>query len=246
MSDPTRPGPNFVDLTTAAVAQTTKFGALTAVTDLVGHLRWRLGPPEEGDLVGAELAADPAELAARVAVTAAGRGSDDPQVLGSLWWQAYAYRVAGTTLAAWVVGGSAPDVSAPGTAVGVARARPASLVVDPAAGELTALDEVLERLFAGHLDQVAVALKDRHALGTSLLWGDVVAGVASALGAVGTAEGSPPLRYRVDLVTASLPHGIGRLGAWAEGSWSFRRRTCCLWWKTTASAGALCEDCSLR
>ncbi len=76
---------------------------LGAVTDLVPHLRWRIGTPGEGDLVGAELAADPDRLAAEVARSAAGRGSDDPQVLASLWWQAYAYRVAGTTLAAWVV-----------------------------------------------------------------------------------------------------------------------------------------------
>jgi ferric iron reductase protein FhuF len=219
---------------------------LAAVTALVPHLRWRVGPPEEGDLVGARLAADPDDLAAQVKATAAGRGSDDPQVLGSLWWQAYAYRVAGTTLAAWVVGGSAPDASVPGTAVGVARARPSSLVVDPDAGELTDLPEVVERLFAGHLDPVAAALKERHALGTQLLWGDVAAGIASALGAVGTAEGAPPLRPRVDLVTAALPHDIGELGAWAQGRWAFRRRTCCLWWKTAASAGVLCEDCSLR
>jgi len=74
--------------------------SLASVTDLVGHLRWRIGPPEHGDLVGAELAADPERLGVEVAATAPGRGSDDPQVLGSLWWQAYAYRVAGTTLAA--------------------------------------------------------------------------------------------------------------------------------------------------
>ena len=238
--------PNFVDLTTPTVVKSTKFGSLAAVTALVGHLRWRVGPPEDGDLVGARLAADPDGLAAQVKATAAGRGSDDPQVLGSLWWQAYAYRVAGTTLAAWVVGGSAPDVSAPGTAVGVARARPSSLVVDPVAGELSDLADVVERLFAGHLDPVAAALKERHSLGTQLLWGDVAAGIASALGAVGTADGAPPLRPRVDLVTAALPHDIGGLGAWAPGRWAFRRRTCCLWWKTTASAGVLCEDCSLR
>ncbi|MEA2685112.1 MAG: adenosylcobyric acid synthase, partial [Actinomycetota bacterium] len=96
-------------------------GALGPVTDLVPHLRWRIGTPVDGDLLGAELAADPDRLAAEVAASAAGRGSDDPQVLASLWWQAYAYRVAGTTLAAWVVSGAAPDPSAPGTGVGLAR-----------------------------------------------------------------------------------------------------------------------------
>lgn len=220
--------------------------SLAAVSDLVGHLRWRVGPPEDGDLVGAELAADPGRVAALVAATAGGRGSDDPQVLGSLWWQAYTYRVAGTTLAAWALTGSAPDVAAAGTGVGVARNRPSSLVVDPDAAELSVLGDVVERLFADHLDAVAAALKDRHALGTPLLWGNAAAGIASALGAVATAEGAPPLRDQVEAVTAALPHAISELGRWEPASWSFRRRTCCLWWKTTAAAGALCEDCSLR
>ena len=76
-----------------------------------------------------------ASSASAVAASAAGRGSDDPQVLASLWWQAYAYRVAGTALACWLVGGVVPDVRAEAMAVGVARSRPSSvvyLVSDPA------------------------------------------------------------------------------------------------------------------
>ena len=113
------------------------------VTGLVPHLRWRIGPPGDGDLLGADLAADPDRLAAEVAATAAGRGSDDPQVLASLWWQAYAYRVAGTTLAAWVVAGAAPDPAAPGTGVGLARSRPSSLLVDPDAVLVDDLDDLV-------------------------------------------------------------------------------------------------------
>ncbi len=220
--------------------------ALGAVTDLVPHLRWRIGPPGDGDLLGADLAADPDRLAAEVAASAAGRGSDDPQVLASLWWQAYAYRVAGTTLAAWVVAGAAPDPSAPGTGVGLARSRPSSLIVDPDAALLDDLDDLVRRLFAGHLDPLMAALRARHATGRRLLHGNVAAGVASALGAVGTAEGAPPhLRERVDAATAAIarPHEPD-LGGWT--GWDYRRTTCCLWWKTTAADGRLCEDCSLR
>lgn len=219
---------------------------LGAVTTLVGHLRWRAGAPTDDELLAADLAADPDGLARAVATTAEGRGSTDPQVLGSLWWQAYSYRVAGTTLAAWALGGAAPDPSAPGVGVGLARSRPASLLVDPGGAVLTELPAVVDRLFAGHLDGVAGSLRARHQLGTQLVWGGTAAGIASALGAVGTTPGAPPLRHRVDEVTAALPHDIPALGEWATGRWAFRRRTCCLWWKTAAAGGRLCEDCSLR
>ncbi|MEA2828817.1 MAG: adenosylcobyric acid synthase [Actinomycetota bacterium] len=219
--------------------------ALEAVTDLVPHLRWRVGAPGAGDLVGADLAADPDRLAAEVAATAAGRGSDDPQVLASLWWQAYAYRVAGTTLAAWVVAGGAPDPSAPGTGVGLARSRPSSLLVDPDAELVHDLDDLVKRLFAGHLDPLMAALRARHSAGRRLLHGNAAAGVASALGAVATAEGAPPLRERVDAATAAIARADeADLGRWT--GWDYRRTTCCLWWKTSAADGKLCEDCSLR
>jgi ferric iron reductase protein FhuF len=220
---------------------------LTSVTDLVGHLRWRVGPPAEGELLATDLAADPVHLAGAVAETGAGRGSDDPQVLGSLWWQAYAYRVAGTTAACWVLGGAAPDPSADaGTAVGIARSRPSSVTYGPEAKAVPDLVQLIALLFEGHLDPVAASLRARHALGEQLIWGDAAAGIASALAAVGTAAGAPPMRQRADELIDALPHGIGRLGQWDPEPWSFRRRTCCLWWKTTVAGGKLCEDCSLR
>lgn len=219
--------------------------SLAAVTDLVGHLRWRVGQPGDDDLLARHLA-DPDNVASAVAASAAGRGSDDPQVLGSLWWQAYCYRVAGTTLAAWALTASAPDPSAPGAGIGIARSRPSSLLVDPRAELVEDLGELVDRLFAGHLDRVAEALRRPHSLGTQLVWGNAAAGIASALGAVGTAPDAPALRDRLDEILPALPHDIAALGTWEPGRWSFHRRTCCLWWKTTAAEGALCEDCSLR
>lgn len=219
--------------------------SLAPVTELVSHLRWRAGEPDDGDLVGAELAADPARLAAVVTETGAGRGSDDPQVLASLWWQAYAYRVGGTTLAGWVLAGAAPDPSAPGAGVGVARSRPSSLLVDPAAEQLDDLPTLVQATFAGHLDRVAASLRAGHHVGAQLLWGNVAAGITSALGAVATADGAPPLADRIAQVLALLPHGIPTLGTWSLEPFTFRRKTCCLWWKTTVAGGALCEDCSL-
>jgi ferric iron reductase protein FhuF len=222
--------------------------SLEALAALVPFLRARPGATEPGDLLAADLIADPDLLAKEIAASAEGRGSDDPQVLASLWWQGYSYRVAGTTLAAWVVGGSAPDPAAEaGTGVGVARSRPSTLVVGPDAPDLGDLATIVERLFGAHLEPLAEALRARHLIGTRLVWGNAAASVASCLGAVACAEGArPELPGRIDEATAALPHDIPSLGTWLDPHHSYRRTTCCLWWKTTASAGALCEDCSLR
>lgn len=222
--------------------------SLTEVAALVPFLRARQGDPHPGDLVADELIADPDRLAQVVASTADGRGSDDPQVLASLWWQAYTYRTAGTALAAWVVAGTGPDIAhTTGSGVGIARSRPATLVVGDGAAELDDLTQVVERAFADHLDPMAESLRARHPVAVRLLWGNAAAAVASCLGAVLGAEGArPELSARADLVGPALPHGIASLGAWLEPYRSYRRTTCCLWWKTTAADGALCEDCSLR
>ena len=229
-------------------------GALGRLAEPAPHLRWRLVPPGEplaGDeLACADLAGDPETLAAAIAATAAGRGSDDPQVLASLWWQAYAYRVAGTALACWLLSGVAPDVRAEAMAVGIARSRPSSVVylaprdTDSGDGDLATF---VDRLFAGHLDRVAESLRARHALGRSLIWGNVAAACASAAGSVRAAAGAAwPDRLRTFL--AAAPHDLAALGRWAFPAGAdpaYRRTTCCLWWKTSAAAGALCADCSL-
>jgi ferric iron reductase protein FhuF len=80
-------------------------------------------------------------------------------------------------------------------------------------------------------------------LGEQLLWGNVSAGIASALGALASADGAPPLRDRIDVVLAALPHGMPALGGWHDGG--YHRKTCCLWWKTPTAKGAYCADCSL-
>jgi ferric iron reductase protein FhuF len=222
--------------------------SLEALAALVPFLRARSGATEPGDLLAVDLIAEPDVLAKEIAATAEGRGSDDPQVLASLWWQGYSYRVAGTTLAAWVVGGSAPDPAAEaGSGVGIARSRPSTLVVGPDAPELDDLANLVERLFVAHLEPLAETLRARHPIGVRLVWGNAAASVASCLGAVACAEGAPlELVARIDEAIAALPHDIPSLGIWLDPHRSYRRTTCCLWWKTSASAGALCEDCSLR
>lgn len=212
-------------------------GALTTLTEHVSFLRWRIGEPEDGELVAAELAADPDHLAAVVAASRPAWDIDDPVVLASLWWQAYAYRMAGTSLACWLLTGIGPVP----IAAGIGRHRPASIVCGPD-GE-TALDALLHCLFAEHLDGVAESLRARHRIGEQLVWGNAAAGVASALLAVAGAEGAPPdLRARAPRISAALPHGMSDLGWWHEGEYS--RTTCCLWFKTPSANGGYCADCS--
>ena len=222
--------------------------SLDAVETLVPFLRARRDAPEPGDLRAADLIEDPDLLATVVRDTCEQRGSYDLQVLASLWWQGYSYRVAGGTLAAWVVAGSAPDpAAASGVGVGVSRGRPSSLVIGPDAVDITDLETLIDQLFTGHLDLLAASLRARHTIGERLLWGNTAASVASCLGAIAGAEGAPAgLGERIERATIALPHDIAALGTWTTPHTDYRRATCCLWWKTTVSEGALCEDCSLR
>jgi hypothetical protein len=212
--------------------------ALTRLTNLVPFLRWRLGAPQDDELAAAELASDPDRLAAVVTESGPAWDIDDPVVLASLWWQAYAYRVAGTSLACWLLTGVGPVP----VAVGVGRHRPNSIVCLPDEGEST-IEAIVDRLFTGHLDGVADALRARHRIGEQLVWGNAAAGVASALLAVAGADGAPPeLRARASDVMAALPHGMDALGTWREGE--YLRTTCCLWFKTPSANGGYCADCS--
>jgi ferric iron reductase protein FhuF len=230
--------------------------ALGALREPAPHLRWRVAGPgdplEDGELACATLVDDPDALAAAVAASAEGRGSDDLQVLASLWWQAYAYRVAGTALACWLLTGVAPEVRAEAAAVGIARSRPSSVVYLAPARVLgargNALDGLVADLFPGHLDRAAESLRARHALGRSLIWGNVAAACASAAGSVRAAAGGGWWRDRLGAFLAAAPHDLAAFGRWTfptADEPAFRRTTCCLWWKTSAAAGALCADCSL-
>jgi hypothetical protein len=211
--------------------------ALAQLTELVPFLRWRIGVPGDGDLAGDDLAADPERLAAIVAGSRPAWNIDDPVVLASLWWQAYAYRVAGTALACWLLTGVGPIP----LGVGIGRHRPSSIVCMD--DDETDLEALLGRLFTGHLDGVAAAVRSGHRIGEQLVWGNAAAGIASALLAVAGADGAPSeLRSRAPDVTGALPHGMGGLGAWHDGEYA--RTTCCLWFKTPSAKGGYCSDCS--
>jgi ferric iron reductase protein FhuF len=223
--------------------------ALGRLTDVADWMRWRLRTPgdalAEGELACATLASSPEVVGRAIETSADVRGTDDPVVLASLWWQGYAYRVGGTALACWLLTGTAPDVRAQGMAVGVARGRPSSVAYT--SGEGTGdVGTLVEWLFAGHLDPVAASLREGHRIGTGLVWGNVAAACAAGAGAVREAAG-PRWHDGLAAFLAAAPHDLDGLGAWEPTpTWAYHRRTCCLWWKTTTSAGTLCSDCSLH
>lgn len=221
----------------------TAIAALARLTALVPFLRWRIGPFEPDELAAATLTASPDALAAAIAQSSPGRGTEDTQVAASLWWQSYAYRVAGTTLGSWLVSGAAPDPSALNMAVGIARSRPSSVVWSTDVAVLDDLEVLMDRLFTHHLDPVAESLRARHPVGAALIRGNITAGIESAMAAVAGAENAPDLSPQVSRVRATLPPAVAATVHVLDHG--YRRRACCLWWKTADGTGRLCADCSL-
>jgi ferric iron reductase protein FhuF len=227
--------------------------ALGRLTEVADWMRWRvLGPGDPlaaGEVASADLT-NPDVVGRHIATSADARGTDDPVVLASLWWQGYAYRTAGVALACWLLSGVAPDCRVGSMGVGVARGRPSSTIWRRTRRDVGAYaaKSLGNDLFAGHLDLVAAALPR---MGQGLVWGNVAAACASGAGAVREACG-PAWHDRVAEFLAAAPHGLAGLGQWepagdpGDDAWAFHRRTCCLWWKTTTSGGALCADCSLH
>ena len=189
---------------------TTIDGCLSPLTELVGHLRWRIGAPGPDDLVGRELVAAPQELVARGGIHRRRAGQRRPP--GARLAVVAGLRLPGGGQRRSPPGPSpapCPDPAAAGCGVGIARSRPSSLLVDPAAAVVTDLTRLVERIFDGHLDPLADALRADHRLGTQLLWGNVAAGIGSVLGrrrlggrrpadppGGGRHPGRPPPRHR--------------------------------------------------
>ena len=137
-----------------------------------------------------ELIDDPDLLAATIAATGPGRGSDDPQVAGLAL-------VAGATRT-----GSPARPSPPGRSPAPRPIPPPRSVAAwawlgadrprwwwaPRQRSVADLDELVARLFADHLDPLATSLRARHTIGERLLWGNAAAIRRLLPRAVATAE----------------------------------------------------------
>ncbi|CAL9655100.1 hypothetical protein SUDANB43_06745 [Streptomyces sp. enrichment culture] len=192
------------------------------------------------------VAADP--LGFRVRKVAAALGTEESRVAASVAHQGLAARLWSVTLACGALYGAVPDLDPcllhwdPGATapddLWLAEVRP--LPGDPA----TVADVVL----TAHLAPLTAAVHARYGVAAGLLWGNAASALAGAgreldrwarrHGRTDTATRARSLT--ADLFAHPLLTGAGALAA-ASPDISFRRRSCCLYYRVPG--GGVCGDC---
>lgn len=226
---------------------------ISAVQARVSYLRCSSdAPAADGWISCADLIADPDRLRAEVDATAAGRGTEDPQVAASLYAQAYAFRVPSIAVAAYALGLPVPSSAPASIAIRIARHRPAELAITDPCCTPTDADRLAHALFDGHIVPFIAAVRATTRIGERLLWGNVAASIATIFRAVQSSApvGDSNARERaVEFRRAATPWLDG-LGAYSTievpkaVGWYWNRTSCCLWYQTTS--GSYCDDCSLH
>lgn len=202
----------------------------------------------------AELIADPVRMRAEIDATAAGRGTDDPQVLASVYAQSYAFRIPSVAVAAWALGLPVPSTAPDTTLVRITRHRPGELATtDHDVRELSAA-ELVHDVVDRHLEPFLASVRAGTRIGERLLWGNVAASITTIFravqssGANSPATGDAAVRARADEFFAAAPR-LAAQGRWSTLTvpgalgWYWDRSSCCLWYQT--SGGSMCDDCSL-
>lgn len=198
-----------------------------------------------------DLCTDPAPLRERIAHTRRALDCAD-RVAASIAFQGLAAVLVSAPFAAVAVRGIVPvltpdrlrwrrAVSGP---LPLWCPEPAGRTVDPDAAP-AALAAVLDGLLA----PLVAAVRARVPVAERLLWGNAASAVASAKRLVGMARpaaADAAARLAAGVLDAAPFAGSGELLAPAppDVGWSFRRRSCCLYYK--APGGGLCEDCVLH
>lgn len=239
---------------------------LAAVLDAVGYLRIRArrdADPDTDWLRCRDLVSDPRHLLHVVRGTAEGRGTTRDDIALSLFVQAYAFRIAATSIGGWLLSGGrvSLDVAPATTAVALARHRPSSVALD----RVVLADRPLGRsLFDDHLRPLVDTAHEAAAggarpVGRALLWGNVAAACAAAFGSFHGADRAEraAVRAAADRFLAEVaPLEVARAGRFVtftgrhpEPGWFWERSSCCLWYQTRSEAGqqgqVMCQDCSL-
>lgn len=167
-------------------------------------------------------------------------GTGERRVAASIMFQGLVARLVSPVLAGLgrgVVLDLDPAVTAvqtrTGAAMGVTCPLPGGwLAADPDAGLVA--DVLLEQQLRPLVDAVAAD----GPVAPGLLWGNVASALAGALIVLRAGEGSVAAR----VVRGLLDHG-SLAGTWELGPGGFRRRSCCLFYRTPA--GGYCGDCAL-
>jgi iron complex transport system ATP-binding protein len=223
---------------------------LAAVASRVPYLR--ASTTFDGlDWIGCDvLVAQPRALVDVVRGTKAGFGTDDDMVAASLFTEAYAFRVAGSVLAAYALDLPVPDVAPDAMAVRIDQPRPSAVAyLNPKTSEPDAL-ALASVLIGGHLGPFVDSVHGQFRVGERNLWGNVAAACAVAFRAVESSGADRvAVRDRATAFFAACGPSFDGLGDFTvvehEGreGWYWDRTSCCLWFRTTGSR--LCDNCSL-
>ena len=225
---------------------------VTAVQERVSYLRCSTtAPPEAGWVRCADLIGDPRRLRSEIDSTAAGRGTDDPQVAASLYAQSYAFRVPSIAVAAFALGLPIPSTDPAVTSVRLGRHRPAEVaILDPSCRTLDT-SAFADELLDGHLAPFVAAVRATTRIGERLLWGNVAASLATIFRSLDRGPlGDAAVRGRAAAFEAATSTRLGGLGDYSTivapeaVGWYWTRTNCCLWYQT--ASGFYCDDCSLR
>lgn len=204
-------------------------------------------PTEDGWLSCATLIGDPACLRAEIEATATGRGTDDDQVLTSVFVQSYAFRVASVAVAAFALGLPGPSVAPEITAVRITRNRPGQLAVTDERVAVTDPVTLAHGLLEMHMRPFIGAVRATTRVGARMLWGNTAASIATVFRAV-HGEDDPAVRERAQAFDDAAAPWLAGHGAYAlveapaALGWYWNRTNCCLWYRTSSG---YCDDCSL-
>ncbi len=203
------------------------------------------------DWIGSDaLLADPARLGAVIRAAGPGFGTDDDAVAASLFTEAYAFRLAGTALAAYALGLPVPDLAPDRIAIRIDQPRPSAVAYLGSDVRRLVAEGLAHALIDTHLRPFVASVHVQFVVGERNLWANVAAACAVAFRAT---ESSGVERKRVreragKFFDACGPAFAG-IGAFTtvehDGriGWYWDRMSCCLWFRTTDSS--FCDNCSL-
>ncbi|OJY49623.1 (2Fe-2S)-binding protein [Pseudonocardia sp. 73-21] len=216
-----------------ALADVASFGAFFAVsTDPAEGVdpTWR---PLRG------LYTDPQPLRDRIAHVGRVLGAGE-RVAASITFQGLAARVLSAPFATVAVHGVLPDLTAAALHWRPSATGPWPLwCADPGSRDP---DELAALLIDDHLAPLVDAVRAQVSISERVLWGSVASSVASGKRLVGTPRATAVAEQL--LATGPLA-GTGELRppAGPDRDWTFRRRSCCLYYRVPG--GGLCGDCVL-
>jgi ferric iron reductase protein FhuF len=173
-------------------------------------------------------------------------GTREARVAASLVVLGYSARLVGPAVAVPLRDGILPDLRPsrvefsfqPDRGFRLALPEPAGWRGDPSDLRRRWCDVIVD----DHLTGVVTAVRAVVPVAAGLLWGNVASGLAGALRSLAASGAVPADRCHAEGL-ALLDHGPLRGSGRLDGDLSFRRRSCCLYYRL--DGGGFCGDCPL-